>query len=89
MQLAYMGAEVIKVEPPGEGEFLRQLVASRGRVSYSFLMLNAHKKSVTLNLKSPRGRQIILRMLEGADVMVENYLAGVMESLLLELNVGY
>lgn len=80
MQLAYMGAEVIKVEPPGEGEFLRQLAASRGRVGYSFLMLNAHKKSVTLNLKSPRGREIILRMLEGADVLVENYVSGAMES---------
>ncbi len=80
MQLAYLGAEVIKIEPPGSGEFLRRPEVSRGGVSYSFLMLNASKKSVTLNLKHPRGREILLQLLEGADVLVENYLGGVMES---------
>jgi formyl-CoA transferase len=81
MQLAYMGADVIKVEPPGSGEFLRRPEVSRGGVGYSFLMLNANKRSVTLNLKHPRGRELMLKMLEGADVLVENYLGGVMESL--------
>jgi CoA:oxalate CoA-transferase len=85
MQLAYMGAEVIKVEPPGSGEFLRRPEVSRGGVGYSFLMLNANKKSVTLNLKHPRSREILLKMLAGADVLVENYLGGVMES----LGLGY
>jgi crotonobetainyl-CoA:carnitine CoA-transferase CaiB-like acyl-CoA transferase len=80
MQLAYMGADVIKVEPPGEGEFLRRPKVSRGGAGYSFLMLNAHKKSVTLNLKHPRAREILLKMLDGADVIVENYVSGVMES---------
>jgi crotonobetainyl-CoA:carnitine CoA-transferase CaiB-like acyl-CoA transferase len=80
MQLAYLGADVIKVEPPGAGEFLRHPEVSRGGVGYSFLMLNANKKSVTLNLKHPRGRELMLQMLEGADVLVENYLGGVMES---------
>jgi len=84
MQLAYMGADVIKVEPPGTGELLRLPEVSRG-ASYSFLMLNANKKSVTLNLKDPRGREILLRLLEGADVLAENYLGGVMES----LGLGY
>ncbi len=80
LQLAYMGAEVIKIEPPGQGDLLRRPELSPGGVNYSFLMLNANKKSVTLNLKDPRGREIVMRLLERADVMVENYLDGVMES---------
>lgn len=80
LQLALMGAEVIKIEPPGRGENLRRPESSPGGVGYSFLMLNANKRSVTLNLKHPRGRQIMLKLLEHADVLVENYSAGVMES---------
>jgi len=80
LQLALMGAEIIKIEPPGTGETLRRPEASPGGVGYSFLMLNANKRSVTLNLKHPRGREIILKLLERADVLVENYSAGVMES---------
>src|SRR5713226_6035502 len=81
LQLAYLGAEVIKIEPPGSGEHLRRPEASPGGVSYSFLMLNASKKSVTLNLRDRRGREIFLRLLEDADILVENYSTGVMESL--------
>ncbi len=79
MQLAYMGAEVIKIEPPNTGEVLRR-PDGPGGVGYSFLMLNAHKKSVTLNLKTERAREIALKLLESADVLVENYLDGVMAS---------
>ena len=79
LQLAAMGAEIIKVEPPEGGELLRQPGLSPGGVSYSFLMLNANKKSVTLNLKHPRGQEIALKLLEDADVLVENYLDGVMK----------
>ena len=75
-----MGAEIIKIEPPGVGESLRRAESSPGGVGYSFLMLNANKRSVTLNLKHPRGREIILKLIERADVLVENYSAGVMES---------
>jgi CoA:oxalate CoA-transferase len=85
LQLAYLGAEVIKIEPPGRGDYLRRPEASPGGVSYSFLMLNAGKKSVTLNLKDRRGREILLRLLEEADILVENYSTGVMES----LGLGY
>ena len=85
LQLAYLGAEVIKIEPPGAGEYLRRPDASPGGVSYSFLMLNANKKSVTLNLKHPRGREILLELLAAADILVENYSTGVMES----LGLGY
>jgi len=80
LQLAYMGADVIKIEPPEIGDVLRRPDLPPGGAVYSFLMLNAHKRSVTLNLKQPRGREIALRLLEGADVLVENYLDGVMES---------
>ncbi|HXZ88128.1 MAG TPA: CoA transferase [Candidatus Binataceae bacterium] len=85
LQLAYLGAEVIKIEPPGAGEYLRRPDASPGGVSYSFLMLNANKKSVTLNLKHPRGREILLELLAASDILVENYSTGVMES----LGLGY
>ena len=80
LQLAQMGAEIIKIEPPAVGESLRRAESSPGGVGYSFLMLNANKRSVTLNLKHPRGREIIMKLLERADVLVENYSAGVMES---------
>ncbi len=80
LQLAAMGAEIIKIEPPGTGELLRGLDASRASTSYLFLMLNANKKSVTLNLNHARSREIALRLLDGADVLVENFTAGVMDS---------
>ncbi len=84
MQLAAMGAEVIKIEPPGIGEGLRFAAADPGKTNYAFLMLNANKKSVTLNLKEGRGRAILMKLLERADVMVENYAGGVMESMSLD-----
>ncbi len=80
LQLAAMGADIIKIEPPVTGEVLRRPGISPGGVNYSFLMLNANKRSVTVNLKDPRGQEIVLKLLEGADVMVENYLDGVMNS---------
>ncbi len=79
LQLAYMGAEIIKIEPPRTGEVLRHPELPGG-VNYSFLMLNANKKSVTLNLKHELARDIVLKLLEDADILVENYLDGVMES---------
>jgi len=80
LQLGYMGAEIIKIEPPRGGEILRRPEQSPGGVSYAFLMLNANKKSVTLDLKHVRGREILMRLLEDADVLVENYSSGVMEA---------
>ena len=79
LQLAAMGAEIIKIEPPKTGEMLRRPDLPGG-VNYSFLMLNANKKSVTLNLKHPSAREIVFKLLENADVLAENYLEGVMES---------
>ena len=80
LQLAAMGADIIKIEPPVTGELLRQPKIPPGGGAYSFLMLNANKRSVTINLKDRRGYEILLKLLEGADVLVENYLDGVMES---------
>ena len=79
--LAWLGAEVIKVEPLG-GEPNRFGVSDRpGLESWGFLFLNANKKSVTCNLKSPRGRALFEGLLRRADVLVENFGPGAMERL--------
>lgn len=90
-QLAHMGAEVIKVEAPGRGDLARQLGAdpdlnARG-MGVSFLAQNAGKKSVTANLKHPEGRALFLRLVETADVVVENFRPGVMKRLDLDYPV--
>src|SRR5215470_20327073 len=82
--LAHHGADVIKIEPP-QGDVLRRLDRSPGGASYPFLMLNANKRGVTLNLKHAAGRDLFLRLTERADVVVENFAAGVME----RLEIGY
>ncbi len=87
-QLAHMGAEVIKVEAPGRGDLARQLGAdpdlnARG-MGVSFLAQNAGKKSVTVNLKNDEGRALFLRLIETADVVVENFRPGVMTRLGLD-----
>jgi CoA:oxalate CoA-transferase len=76
--MAGAGADVIKVEPPG-GERLR----GRGGADtpLSFVMLNSNKQSVTLNLKAPRGKDLLKRLVADADVLLENYAPGVMDSL--------
>src|SRR6516165_127055 len=81
LQLAHFGAEVIKIEPPGEGEFLRMRPPMTGGANAGFLMLNPGKKSVVLNLKDARGREILVRLIETADVLVENYGAEALERL--------
>lgn len=88
-QLALMGAEVVKVERPGSGDLARQLgadpVRSAANMGISFLAQNAGKASVTLNLKADAGKDLLKRMVAGADVVVENYRPGVMD----RLGVGY
>lgn len=79
-QLAYLGAEVIKIEPPVTGEYLRMTQSESG-VSYAFLLLNANKKSLALNLKHSSGREILLKLLDTSDILVENYLEGAMDRL--------
>ncbi len=81
LQLAHFGAEVIKIEPLGEGEFLRMRPPAPRGANLGFLMLNPGKKSVALNIKDARGRDLLLRLLETADVLLENYAAGSLERL--------
>ncbi|MFC5856155.1 CaiB/BaiF CoA transferase family protein [Streptomyces chlorus] len=75
-QLADLGARVIKVERPGEGDFARRYDTTvHGHSSY-FVWLNRSKESLTLNLKDPRGREILHQLLAGADVFVQNLAPG-------------
>src|SRR5210317_44883 len=76
--LAYFGAEVIKVEPPG-GDPLRGWRTMRNGTSLWYRSLGRNKKSVTLDLKSERGRELALQLLATADVAVENFRPGLME----------
>ncbi|WP_233238426.1 CaiB/BaiF CoA-transferase family protein [Bordetella sp. LUAb4] len=88
-QLAHMGADVIKVETPGTGDLARQLGAdadlNRGLMGVSFLAQNAGKRSITVNLKHARGKEVFLRLVAQADVVVENFRPGVMD----RLGVGF
>jgi formyl-CoA transferase len=80
--LAWLGADVIKVEAPGRGEQGRYATTDEEGVdSFYFMLLNANKRSVTLNLKHPSGQRIFERLLEDADVLIENYGPGVIERL--------
>jgi crotonobetainyl-CoA:carnitine CoA-transferase CaiB-like acyl-CoA transferase len=76
--LAYFGAEVIKVEPPG-GDPIRGWRLLKNGASLWYRSLGRNKKSVTLDLKSERGRQLALQLIETADVVVENFRPGLME----------
>jgi len=75
--LADLGAEVIKIEDTGTGDFCRMEEPLRNGVSHYFSALNRNKKSVCLNLKSEEGRQAYFRLVETADVVIENFRPGV------------
>jgi crotonobetainyl-CoA:carnitine CoA-transferase CaiB-like acyl-CoA transferase len=87
-QLAQLGAEVIKVEVPGSGDLARQLGAdpelNRRHMGASFLAQNAGKRSITLNLKNPKGKDVFRRLVATSDVVVENFRPGVMARLGLD-----
>jgi len=83
--LAYMGAEVIKIEVPKTGDLSRQLGAdselNTKKMGVSFLAQNSGKKSLTINLKADSGKQLFKRLVKDADVLVENFRPGVMDRL--------
>ena len=79
MILADQGAEVIKIEHPQGGDHSRQVADRRGGMAAAFLNNNRNKRSVTLNLKDPRGVEAALRLCAGADVFIQNFRPGVAE----------
>jgi crotonobetainyl-CoA:carnitine CoA-transferase CaiB-like acyl-CoA transferase len=81
MILGDQGADVIKVEIPGEGDFTRASGNRRGGMSATFLNNNRNKRSITIDLKHERGRQVLMRLIEGADVLVQNFRPGVVDRL--------
>ena len=91
MHLALLGAEVIKIERPGSGDLARKLGTlselNEQLMGTSFLAQNSNKKSVTLNTKSPEGKEIFKKLAKDADVLVENFRPGVMDRLGLSYDV--
>lgn len=85
MFLADLGANVIKIENPKGGDDTRAFPPFKNGQSLYYANINRNKKGVTLNLKAPEGKELFLKMVKEADVVVENYRPGVME----KLGVGY
>jgi formyl-CoA transferase len=78
--LAWLGADVIKVELPGRGDITRQQLRDIPNVdSLYFTMLNGNKRSLTLNTKTPQGKEIFTRLIQTCDVLVENFGPGVLD----------
>src|SRR6202044_3277948 len=78
--LAYMGADVIKVERPGVGDITRgQLRDVKGQDSLYFTMLNGSKRSITIDSKHPKGKEILDRLVKECDVLVENFAPGALD----------
>ena len=78
--LAYMGADVMKVERPGVGDITRgQLRDVKGQDSLYFTMLNGSKRSITIDFKNPKGKEILDRMIKHCDVLVENFAPGALD----------
>lgn len=85
MMLADMGAEVIKIEEPNKGDDSRQFGPFVNGESSYFMNLNRNKKGITLNLKSPEGKEVFRELVKQSDIVLENYRPGTME----KLGLGY
>ena len=77
--LGYFGAEIIKVEPPVGGDPIRGWRVVEDGTSLWWHSIGRNKKSVTIDLKTERGRQLVKQLIDGADIVVENFRPGVME----------
>jgi crotonobetainyl-CoA:carnitine CoA-transferase CaiB-like acyl-CoA transferase len=83
--LADLGADVIKIEAPEGGDYLRWMPPLTGKVSWAFFALNAGKRSLALDLKHPEGAEILRALAREADVLLESFRPGVMD----RLGLGY
>ena len=78
MLLADMGADVIKIEPPGSGDTVRGAGDQKNGMSWYFASFNRNKRSLAIDLRNQQGKEILARMIAGADVLVENFRPGVL-----------
>ncbi len=87
MLLGDMGADVVKIEPPGSGDQTRGAMGFKlkGADSLGFLNMNRNKRSIAVDLKTEAGKQVVLRLAKDADILVENYRPGAMK----RLGLGY
>ncbi len=83
--LAWMGADVVKVENPKVGDPGRSVAGKTDKDAFYFLQYNANKRSITVNLKDPKGLELVKEMAKTADVMIENFAPGAIE----RLGLGY
>ena len=84
-QLALLGADVIKVEQPGVGDQMRTMMANEEqaalKLSPAFLGINTNKRAITVDLKNPGAKDVMHRLLKDADVVIQNFKAGVLDRL--------
>ena len=81
LMLADLGADVVKVEEPGKGDYIRWTPPMVGDMSAAHIALNRNKRSITLNLKHEEGRDLLLRLAERFDVLIESFRPGVLDRL--------
>lgn len=85
LHLGDMGADVIKIEDPWQGDYGRSMGARKKTTSFRFLVMNRNKRGLKLDLKQAQGRELFLDLARGADVVVESFRPGVVE----RLGIGY
>jgi crotonobetainyl-CoA:carnitine CoA-transferase CaiB-like acyl-CoA transferase len=82
LMLADLGADVVKIEKIPDGDDSRHMIPPKiGDETAAFMMMNRNKRGVAIDLKTADGKKILTKLIEGADVLVENYAAGVMDRL--------
>src|SRR5712664_3567258 len=85
LHLADLGADVVKIEDTGAGDYAREMGRTRDGMSDFFRLVNRNKRAIRLDLKRPQGREVFLRLAKGADVLVEGFRPGTMA----KLGIGY